>query len=165
MAGCAVRLELWTDGSGTAAGPIGWAFVLRAFDEQSGELCAEKTGGGFTCEGTNNRAELTALLEGLRAIKTPASVRVFTDSEYVAKPFTAGYLVSWQERGWRKLTGGAVANADLWEAIAAEADRHVVEVEWVEGHAGVELNERCDRLAGVARKALIAELGPVEAVA
>lgn len=160
-----MKVELWTDGSGTTSGPIGWAYVLRAVDDD-GVLQAERTGCGGRCEGTSQRAELTALLEGLRAIKSPAVVRVFTDSEYVSKAFTDGRLATWQERGWRKQGGGKlVKNRDLWEAIAAEAERHVIEAEWVAGHSGVDLNERCDRLAGAVRAALIGELADVTEVA
>lgn len=152
-------IELWTDGSGTRAGPIGWAWVLRAFDDQ-GELVAERTGGGFGDDGTNNRAELMALLDGLRALHQSSHVVVFTDSEYVMKPWTEGYLARWIERGWRKTTGGPVLNADLWRAIVEAASPHRIEWRYVEGHTGVDLNERCDRLAGAARRVVKAELEP-----
>lgn len=152
-----MKLELWTDGSGTASGPIGWAYVLRAVND-AGLVLQEHTAGGFASSGTNNRAELMGVLDGLRALKRPAIATVFTDSEYVSKAFTEGYLERWLHNGFRKSDGGEAANADLWERIAEAAAPHRLTFEHVPGHTGIELNERCDRLAGAARKVVKNEL-------
>ena len=160
-----MKVELWTDGSGTTRGPIGWAYVLRAVDPLTGELRGEHIGLGGMQNGTNNRAELAAVLAGLRVLNAPADVQLYSDSEYVVKPFSEAYLLDWAERGWRKKTGGAVANADLWRAILDASTPHAITAHWVEGHSGIDLNERCDRLAGAARAALIAELSNLKETA
>lgn len=149
-------IELWTDGSGTTSGPIGWAYVLRKIND-NGEMVAERTACGGCHEGTNNRAEMTALLEGLRALHLPSEVVLFTDSEYVQKAFSEGRLERWRTNGWKK-PNGKIKNLDLWQSIWLEARAHRIDARWVEGHAGIELNERCDRLAGAVRRAIIEEL-------
>lgn len=100
-----IQVELWTDGSGTASGPGGWAWVLRAIDKATGEIVKQTDGCGCSASTTNNRMELTAVLMGLRALKHPTKLTVFTDSEYVAKPFSEGWLKGWQERNWRTNAG------------------------------------------------------------
>lgn len=152
-----MRLELWTDGSGTREGAIGWAYVLRAVNDD-GAVVQERTAGGFASSGTNNRAELSAVLDGLRALTRPSTVTVFTDSEYVANAFKKGYLEQWLDNDFRRSDGGPVKNTDLWERIAEDAAQHTLTFEHVPGHTGIELNERCDRLAGTARKILKSEL-------
>lgn len=98
-----IRTELWTDGSGTTSGPIGWAWILRAIQMETGEVLKEKRGTSSFPEGTNNRAELLAVIDGLVALDQPATVTVFTDSEYVANPMRKGWLSSWQTNGWRTM--------------------------------------------------------------
>lgn len=149
MAGSPVTLDaaiidLWTDGSGTVAGkPGGWAFVLLHPASNSRRDVA-----GHVPDATNNRMELTAVIEGLRAISRPSVVFVYSDSEYVVNAFREGWLRRWKRRQWVK-----VKNPDLWQALDAEVSRHThVQFEWVKGHDKIELNERCDELAGQARK-------------
>ena len=101
---------------------------------------------------TNNRMEQSALLFGLRALDRPAAVMVHIDSNYVMKAFTDGWLAGWKRRGWRKGNGDPVPNQDLWELLDGEVARHQVTFVKVKGHAGVELNERVDRLAVAARE-------------
>lgn len=150
--------ELWTDGSGTSSGPCGWAYVLRWIPTR-GEV-VEREGCGQLLEGTNNRAEMTAVLEGLRRLERRASVVIHTDSEYVMKAFTNGWIASWRSRDWRherKRNGSKdVPNRDLWELLEAEVAKHQVEWVHVRGHTGIELNERCDKLAGEQRRLAIA---------
>lgn len=135
-------IHLYTDGSGTTQGnPGGWAFVLH--------------GGGFkrvvsghSPDATNNQMEMTAVLEGLRALSRPCEVVIHTDSQYVMYAFTEHWIEGWENKNWRK-----VKNVDLWKALIAEVDRHnVVEFEWCKGHAGNLYNEVCDKRAGEARK-------------
>lgn len=159
--GFRMAVELWTDGSGTTSGPFAWAWVLRA---RGAGGWVERHGGGFGCDGTNNRAELMGVLDGLRQLKRSSTVRLFTDSEYVGRSIRDGLVREWRAKGWHKRTGGLVANIDLWEQIADLLDRHEVVATHVEGHAGVDLNERCDRIAGAARKLLKAELDAIATV-
>jgi ribonuclease HI len=141
------RVELWTDGACAGnPGPGGWAAILR-FAGRERELS------GGERHTTNNRMELLAALEGLRAISRPMPVVVHTDSAYVANGFVRRWIDGWCRRGWRTAGGAAVANRELWEALAGEVARHDVVWRLVRGHAGVELNERCDRLACAARDA------------
>jgi ribonuclease HI len=147
-----VRVELWTDGSGTRPGhPGGWAFVLRTVDEHGYPLGHKLERSGGMLDATNNRAELTAVLMGLRALARGAAVTVYTDSEYVANAFVYGYVHRWASREWRK-----VKNDDLWRQLLTEVAAHRVAWRHVKGHSGVELNVRCDQLAGAARKAVVA---------
>jgi ribonuclease HI len=95
--------------------------------------------------------ELLAALSGLRAITRPMRVVLHTDSTYVAHGFSKRWIDGWRRRGWKTAAGGPVANRELWEQLAEEVGRHRVDWRVVKGHAGVELNERCDRLACAAR--------------
>src|SRR3954465_14094207 len=121
-------VELWTDGSSTGAvGDGGWAYVLRCAG-QTKEAC------GFQPDTTNNRMELTGLLMGLRALKFSCRVEVYTDSEYVMKPFTQGWLTKWEKGGWITGRGSKkkpVANRDIWEAVKVEVAKHTVHFNWV----------------------------------
>jgi ribonuclease HI len=141
-------IELWTDGSGRAHGPGGWAYILSARTDD-GEWVEECASGGIP-EATHNRAELTALLEGLRALKRPCELTVYTDSKYVANPFCEGWFERWQQRGWR-----GIRNVDLWKQILDAAAPHRISAEWIPGHSGITLNERCDAMAGAERLALV----------
>jgi ribonuclease HI len=100
---------------------------------------------GGELETTNNRMELTAVIEALRRVPTDAPVKVVTDSQYVLKGITS-WLAGWQKRGWRTATGQPVVNRDLWEALAALVDARVT-WEWVRGHSGHRENTRVDQLA------------------
>lgn len=145
-------IDLWTDGSGTSRGnPGGWAFVLETVTPDGEPV--RKEGSGWVLDSTNNRMEMTALLMGLRALRAPAFVIVHSDSEYLIKPFTEGWIHRWERKLWVK-----VKNADLWQELLTEYRRHIVSFEWVRGHDGVELNERCDKLAGAARREALASM-------
>lgn len=143
-------VDLWTDGSGTTLGhPGGWAFVLEAVHPATGEP-RRREGSGGALDTTNNRMEMMACLMGLRALKRPSVVVVHTDSEYLMKPFTEGWLERWVSSNFKKKQ-----NADLWMLLREQVVRHIVTWEWVKGHAKIELNERCDELAGAERKRLL----------
>jgi ribonuclease HI len=96
---------------------------------------------------TNNRMEITGLLEGLRALKRPTSVKAHVDSLYLMKPFTDGWLDGWQRRGWVNSQKKPVANRDLWEEVLVAANPHELDFTWVRGHSGDTLNELVDQLA------------------
>ncbi len=133
-------VEIFSDGACSGnPGPGGWGTLLRCNG-------TEKELSGYEPETTNNRMELTAAIEGLRALKRPCRVRLTTDSEYLKKGMTE-WLEGWIRRGWKNSQKKPVANRDLWEELVRLAERHEVEWHWVRGHAGHPENERCDQLA------------------
>jgi ribonuclease HI len=133
-----VRLELWTDGACSGnPGPGGWAAILVKRLELSDGVPAT----------TNNRMELQAVIEGLRALERPSAVIVHTDSAYVMDAVTKRWHVRWRARGWLTADKQPVKNRELWEELLALVEGHAVTWQKVKGHAGVELNERCDELA------------------
>lgn len=133
---------IYTDGACEPnPGPGGWAALLVA----SGQ---EKTIQGGEARTTNNRMELTAAVEALRALKRPCDVTLYTDSQYLKRGVTE-WMQGWIKRGWKR-KGGELANLVLWQTLAAEISRHHVEWRWVRGHAGQAENERVDSLAKAA---------------
>ena len=96
---------------------------------------------------TNNRMELTGVIEALRALKEPCIVELYSDSKYVIDAITKGWAVSWRAKGWRKADKSPALNVDLWEVLLGLLERHEVTFVWVHGHTGHPYNERCDELA------------------
>jgi ribonuclease HI len=134
-------VELWTDGACSGnPGPGGWAAVLR-WNEHVREIS------GGDPQTTNNRMELTSVIEGLKALTRPVDVVVHVDSAYVEGAFTQGWIERWRQNGWRTADKKPVKNQDLWEQLAEQVERHRVTWKRVRGHAGVEWNERADELA------------------
>lgn len=141
------EVEIWTDGACSGnPGPGGYGAILRWRDHEY-----EVSGGEPST--TNNRMELMGLIKGLQALTRPSKVVVVTDSAYVEKAFTQGWLAKWQRNGWKTAAKKPVENQDLWEAALAASEPHQVRFERVKGHAGIELNERADALAVAARDA------------
>ena len=139
-------VELYTDGACSGnPGPGGWGAIL-----QSGDRLKELKGG--EAHTTNNRMELMAVIEGLRALKRPCTVDIYTDSKYVMQGMSE-WISGWKARGWKTAGKQPVKNVDLWQALDAETARHHVRWHWVKGHAGHADNERADALAnqGVAQ--------------
>ena len=135
------RVELFTDGACSGnPGPGGWGCVLRF-----GDVTKELSGGEPAT--TNNRMELTALIEGLSALKYPCRVTVTSDSKYVIDAVTKGWAEKWRKNGWMRNKTDKALNPDLWEKLLEILKRHEVEFVWVKGHAGHPENERCDELA------------------
>lgn len=133
-------VEIFTDGACSGnPGPGGWGVVLRWRG-------VEKELFGGEAETTNNRMELTAAIRGLEALKRRATVRLYTDSEYVKKGITE-WIGGWKARGWKTAAKAPVKNADLWQALDAARASHDVTFHWVRGHAGHPENERADALA------------------
>lgn len=133
-----MRVHLWTDGSGVATGgPGGYGFVLQAIDA-NGEVLREREGSGAISEATNQRAEMTAVIEGLLVLNRSSRVTVFSDSEYVVFGFTRGRVEYWLKSGWRTREKKPVANRDLWEALVDATRLHQVEWRHVLGHAFVQ---------------------------
>jgi ribonuclease HI len=130
----------YTDGACSGnPGPGGWAYVL-----QVGAVKKEANGGAKAT--TNNRMELTAVIELLQGLKAPHALTIHTDSQYVLKGFTE-WLPGWRRKGWKNSQGKPVENRDLWEALIVAAASHKLKWVWVKGHAGNPLNERADKLA------------------
>jgi ribonuclease HI len=136
------HVDVYTDGACIHnPGPGGYGVVLV-----SGEHRKELSG-GFRLT-TNNRMELTAAIEGLRALRHPSQVTLHSDSQYLVNSMNNGSVRKWQANGWRKPKGkGPVLNPDLWEQLLQLCDEHEVEFVWLRGHAGDKENERCDELA------------------
>jgi ribonuclease HI len=139
-------VEIFTDGACTGnPGPGGYGTILR-----SGEKTIELSAGYRRT--TNNRMELLAVITGLQKLRFPCSVTLYTDSKYVANGIELGWAKKWRFNGWRKSTGEAALNSDLWSTLLDLCDMHDVQFVWVKGHSGHPENERCDRLStGAAR--------------
>ena len=145
-AGPMTKVEIATDGACKGnPGPGGWGVLIRG----SG---AEKELSGHERNTTNNRMELTAAIEGLKALKRPCAVRLSTDSRYVMDGLTK-WIHGWQKNGWRTADKKPVKNSDLWKALLEAARPHTIDWRWVKGHAGDADNERVDQLASEAASA------------
>lgn len=133
-------MQLITDGACLGnPGPGGWASILRF-----GDLKREMS--GSAPQTTNNRMELTAAIEGLRALKEPCEVEVVTDSEYLKNGITK-WIQGWKRNGWKTASKRPVVNQDLWTDLDALVAQHKLEWTWTKGHADHEDNNRADELA------------------
>jgi ribonuclease HI len=133
-------VEIYADGACKGnPGPGGWGVLLRAGGRET-EICG---GEALT---TNNRMELTAVIEGLLVLKQRARARVYTDAQYVQKGISE-WIHSWKRRGWLTADRKPVKNVDLWKKLDAVARGHEVKWHWVKGHAGHPENEPADALA------------------
>lgn len=146
------QVELYTDGACSGnPGPGGWAYILK--HPASGAL---REASGAEPDTTNNRMELTAVIEGLNALKSPTRVELFSDSKYVLEGLKE-WMPAWKQRGWRTAAKKPVKNVELWQRLDELIAQHDVRFHWVRGHSEHPENERCDRLAVAAREALVAE--------
>ncbi|HXR50781.1 MAG TPA: ribonuclease HI [Steroidobacteraceae bacterium] len=142
-------VEIYTDGACRGnPGPGGWGALLIA-----GEARRELS--GYEANTTNNRMELTAAIEALRALKRPVEVTLYTDSKYVCTGVQE-WLPQWKQRGWKTAGRKPVKNVDLWEALDEARAPHQVRWQWVRGHDGNEGNEHVDQLANAAIDAMLA---------
>lgn len=140
------KVLLFTDGACSGnPGPGGWAYILR--HPGSGK---EREDSGGERETTNNRMELRAVIEGLRAVTKPSDVEVYSDSQYVLNGL-GEWLDQWIGRGWRTAAKKPVKNEDLWRALEELRGVHALTYHWVRGHNEHPENERCDRMAVAAR--------------
>ena len=134
------HIEIFTDGACRGnPGPGGWGAFLRAENHEKELFGGER-------ETTNNRMELTAAIEGLKALKKASVVTLTTDSQYVRKGITE-WLASWKAKGWKNSAKKPVKNADLWKLLDEQNQRHQVTWLWVKGHSGHPENELADELA------------------
>lgn len=135
------HVEIFTDGACSGnPGAGGWGAVLRYNDREKELAGGEK-------ETTNNRMELTAVIEALSVLKKPCRVTLTTDSQYVANAVGQRWVYSWQANNWRKADGKPALNVDLWQKLLPLLETHDVEFVWIRGHNGHPENERCDALA------------------
>lgn len=137
------KVQLITDGSCLGnPGRGGWAYVLRY-------KAQEREAYGSEPHTTNNRMELRAAVEGLRALKEPCEVQIITDSNYVKNGITS-WIHGWQKKGWVTAEKKPVVNKDLWLELLEQNKRHNTQWEWTKGHASHDDNNRCDELARMA---------------
>jgi ribonuclease HI len=139
------QVKIITDGSCLGnPGRGGWASILR-YNAHARELY------GYAPHTTNNRMELTAAIEGLKALKEPCEVEVVTDSEYLKKGITT-WVANWKLRNWMTVDKKPVVNRDLWEELDDVSAKHKITWSWTKGHASHEDNNRCDELAQMAAR-------------
>ncbi|MBO5327754.1 MAG: ribonuclease HI [Clostridia bacterium] len=135
------KVILYTDGACSGnPGVGGWGAVLMYKQHEKRFSAAEK-------ETTNNRMELTAVIQGLKQLKEPCEVEVYSDSSYVVNAFLNGWIYGWERNGWKKADKSAVLNVELWQELLALTKIHNVTFNWVKGHADNEYNNICDKLA------------------
>ncbi len=140
-ADCLKKVEIFTDGACLGnPGPGGWGAILR----YNGR---EKEISGGDASTTNNRMELSAVIESLSLLKEPCCVTLCSDSKYVCDAISKGWAKKWRSNGWKRAGNSPVLNIDLWEKLLPLVDKHRLSIVWVKGHAGHPENERCDELA------------------
>jgi ribonuclease HI len=148
-----VELFAYTDGACSGnPGPGGWGVVLQAVE--AGAVVKERELSGGEPVSTNNRMELMAAIAALETLERPAAITVVTDSTYL-RDGIGKWVHGWKRNGWKTADRKPVKNAELWQRLDAAGARHRVTWEWVRGHAGHEQNERADRLARGAIRALL----------
>ncbi len=135
------KVEMFTDGACSGnPGPGGWGTILRCNGK-------EKELSGGEPRTTNNRMELTAVIKGLKALKKPCNVTLYSDSKYVCDALEKGWAKKWQKNNWKKSDGKTALNIPLWEELLTLCDIHSLNIIWIKGHAGHPENERCDEMA------------------
>ena len=141
---------LYTDGSarGNPNGPGGYGAVLQFIDAK-GQLHEREYSQGYI-KTTNNRMELMAAIVGLEALIKPCNVKLYSDSQYLCNAFNQHWIEGWIKKGWKRGKNEPVKNVDLWKRLLEAMKIHNVTFTWVKGHAGHEMNERCDELATTA---------------
>jgi ribonuclease HI len=135
------KIKIYTDGACSGnPGPGGWGAILSYND-------AEKELAGGDVATTNNRMELTGVIEALSALTKPCDVELYSDSQYVVKAMNEGWVKKWQANGWMRNKKDPALNADLWKRVLELCNIHKVSFIWVKGHADNKYNNRCDEMA------------------
>ena len=135
------QVTLYTDGACSGnPGPGGWAAILIYNGREKVLSGGEKTT-------TNNRMELTGVIEGLKALKEPCAVDLYSDSKYVIDALEKGWAVRWKKNGWMRNKKDPALNPELWEELLQLTEKHALTCHWVKGHAENDYNNRCDALA------------------
>lgn len=144
-----MNVTIYTDGSARGnPGPGGYGAVL-CYTDPTGETHERELSQGFR-NTTNNRMELLAAIVSLEALKRPCDVMLYSDSQYLVKAFSDHWVDGWISRGWKTTGKKPVKNVDLWQRLLRAMEPHTVDFVWVKGHAGHDMNERCDALATAA---------------
>ena len=147
------HVDLYTDGACSGnPGPGGYGAIL-VYNGKEKELSE-----GFL-ETTNNRMEILGVINGLKALKEPCEVTVYSDSKYVVDAIEKGWLFQWEENGWRRSNKEPVMNPELWMELLVLMEEHEVSFVWVKGHNDHPMNERCDKLAVSATQKVKKEAG------
>ena len=134
-------VTLYTDGACSGnPGPGGWGAIL-CYGEHELSLS------GGEAHTTNNRMELTAVIEGLKKLKEPCIVELYSDSKYVIDALSKGWAWGWKKKGWVKSDKKPALNPDLWDVLLALTQKHELHYHWVKGHADKAYNNRCDAMA------------------
>ena len=134
-------VTLYTDGACSGnPGPGGWGAILEYMGHE------KELSGGQT-DTTNNRMELTAVIEGLSCLKEPCIVELYSDSKYVIDALQKGWAEGWRKRGWIKSDKKPALNPDLWDKLLDLVQIHQLHYHWVKGHADNPKNNRCDQMA------------------
>lgn len=142
------KVEIYTDGACLGnPGAGGYGAILRYKDNN------KEISGGYE-NTTNNRMEITAVIEALKLLKEPCNVTIYSDSQYVCNAIAKGWAEKWKSNGWMRNKKEPALNADLWEKLLNLVNKHKVKMVWVKGHAGHPENERCDVLAVEAAKSI-----------
>jgi ribonuclease HI len=141
--GMSAKVVIYTDGACRGnPGPGGWGVVMSSQGQN-------KTLQGYAPDTTNNRMELIAVIEGLRALKRPCKIELNTDSKYVLQGIN-DWVHNWKCNGWKTAARKPVKNVDLWQQLDDESQRHEIDWRWVKGHSGIAGNEQADQLANEA---------------
>ncbi len=135
------EVTLYTDGACSGNPGAGGYCAILIYKGIEKVVC------GSERETTNNRMELIAVINGLKALKEKCAVKIYSDSQYVVDAFNKGWLKEWVSKNWRTAGKGDVKNVDLWQELLSLTDNHVVEFIKVKGHADNEYNNRCDKIA------------------
>lgn len=144
------HVELYTDGACSGnPGPGGWAYILK--HPASGKA---REAAGAEAQTTNNRMELMAVIEGLRALSRESEIDLYSDSQYVLNGLK-DWIKGWKAKGWRTADKKPVKNQDLWQELDELQSKHTIRFHWIRGHNEHPENERCDQLAVAAREALV----------
>lgn len=135
------QVDIFTDGACSGnPGPGGWGAILRYKG-------TDKEISGGEAQTTNNRMELTAVIESLKLLKEPCEVTLWTDSKYVADGLGKGWAAGWKRNGWKKADKKPALNPDLWDELLSLNDKHTITIQWIKGHASHPENEKCDKMA------------------
>ncbi len=135
------QVDIFTDGACSGnPGPGGWGAILRYKG-------TDKEISGGEKQTTNNRMELTAVIEALKLLKEPCEVTLWTDSKYVADGLGKGWAAGWKKNGWKKADKKPALNPDLWDELLNLNDKHTIKIQWIKGHASHPENEKCDKMA------------------
>ena len=150
------KVDLYTDGACSGNPGLGGYGGILLYKG------VEKEYSNFEETTTNNRMEIRAVIEGLKLLKYPCMVDVYSDSAYTVNAYLNGWVYAWKKNGWKKTDGKPVLNVDLWEELYALTSLHEVTFHKVAGHADNELNNRCDKLATGAIVKARKTLPPIE---